>query len=276
MRARLRSYGETSTRTRSPGRIRMRNRRIFPATWPSTSWPLSSCTRNIAFGSASTTSPSNSTFSSLATDQMVRTLVACGPLPVSPSSYSTFAPSARVRKPSPAMPEKWTKASFPPSSGVMKPKPFSSLNHLTTPVAIQHLLTAGPMREVVLPGTAFPHASTAAPMRPGTNRFIPANGAPGQDQGGVPWPSDEGDWYCDGSKPPEEGVLGSAGVCDCGAACVWVWVWVWVCVSVCGVAVVSCVGSTGVVGATGVVVVLSGVVSSGPPIAAPPEFAYLP
>src|SRR5215207_212128 len=44
--------------------MRMRNRRILPATWPSTSWPLSSCTRNIAFGSASTTSPSNSTFSS--------------------------------------------------------------------------------------------------------------------------------------------------------------------------------------------------------------------
>src|ERR687897_3928480 len=64
MRARLRSYGETSTRTRSPGRIRMRKRRILPATWPSTSWPLSSCTRNIAFGRASTTSPSNSTFSS--------------------------------------------------------------------------------------------------------------------------------------------------------------------------------------------------------------------
>src|SRR4051794_19560478 len=64
MRARLRSYGETSTRTRSPGRMRMRKRRILPAQWPSTSWPLSSCTRNIAFGSASTTSPSNSTFSS--------------------------------------------------------------------------------------------------------------------------------------------------------------------------------------------------------------------
>src|SRR5690349_3998303 len=140
----------------------MRNRRILPATWPSTSWPLSSWTRNIAFGSASTTSPSNSTFSSLATDQMVRTLVACGPLDVSPSSYSTFAPSVSVRKPSPAMPEKCTNASFPPSSGVMNPKPFSSLNHLTTPVAIQHLLTACPMREVVLPGTAFPHASTTA------------------------------------------------------------------------------------------------------------------
>src|SRR5215210_849494 len=66
MRARLRSYGETSTRTRSPGRMRIRNRRILPATCPSTSWPLSSCTRNMAFGSASTTSPSNSTFSSFA------------------------------------------------------------------------------------------------------------------------------------------------------------------------------------------------------------------
>src|SRR4051794_17932431 len=66
MRARLRSYGETSTRTRSPGRMRIRKRRIFPATWPSTSCPLSSCTRNMAFGSASTTSPSNSTLSSFA------------------------------------------------------------------------------------------------------------------------------------------------------------------------------------------------------------------
>src|SRR3954469_1603856 len=66
MRARLRSYGETSTRTRSPGRMRMRKRRILPATWPSTWWPLSSCTRNMAFGSASTTSPSNSTLSSFA------------------------------------------------------------------------------------------------------------------------------------------------------------------------------------------------------------------
>src|SRR3954451_24824159 len=94
--------------------------------------------------------------------QMIRTFVACGPLPDSPSSYSTFAPSASVRKPSPAMPEKCTNASFPPSSGVMNPKPFSSLNHFTTPVAIQHLLTLSiHMREVVLPGTAFPHAQTA-------------------------------------------------------------------------------------------------------------------
>src|SRR4051794_3355085 len=72
--------------------------------------------------------------------QMIRTFVACGPFADSPSSYSTFAPSVSVRKPSPAIPEKWTNASFPPSSGVMKPKPFSSLNHFTTPVAMTALL----------------------------------------------------------------------------------------------------------------------------------------
>ena len=40
----------------------MRKRRILPATWPRTTWSLSSFTRNIAFGRASMTSPSNSTF----------------------------------------------------------------------------------------------------------------------------------------------------------------------------------------------------------------------
>src|SRR5690349_8986586 len=71
--------------------------------------------------------------------QMIRTFVACGPFADSPSSYSTFAPSASVRNPSPWIPEKCTKASLPPSSGVMNPKPFSSLNHFTTPVAIPAL-----------------------------------------------------------------------------------------------------------------------------------------
>src|SRR5256885_6376659 len=33
----------------------------------------------------------------------------------------------------------WTKRSLLPSSGVMKPKPFSSLNHLTVPVAMYFL-----------------------------------------------------------------------------------------------------------------------------------------
>src|SRR5215218_10789453 len=109
---------------------------------------------------------------------MILTFVACGPLPDSPSSYSTFAPSASVRNPSPAIPEKCTNASFPPSSGVMKPKPFSSLNHLTTPVAIQHLLTAGSDARGVLPGTAFPHASTAR-IGGHNGRVIPARSAIG-------------------------------------------------------------------------------------------------
>src|SRR3954452_2370119 len=40
------------------------------------------------------------------------------------------------------MPEWWTKRSLPPSSGVTKPKPLSSLNHLTVPVAMMMLLLA--------------------------------------------------------------------------------------------------------------------------------------
>src|SRR4051812_20249922 len=114
---------------------------------------------------------------------MILTFVAWGPFPDSPSSYSTRAPSARVRNPSPEIPEKWTNASFPPSSGVMTPKPFSSLNHLTTPVAIQHLLTTGSMREGVLPGTAFPHASTAS-RRTQRCRYT-SDGAPCESAGAV-------------------------------------------------------------------------------------------
>src|SRR3954462_5805724 len=73
--------------------------------------------------------------------QMIRTFVACGPFWDSPSSYSTFAPSVSVRQPSPAIPVKCTTASFPPSSGVMKPKPFSSRTRFTTPVAMTPLLS---------------------------------------------------------------------------------------------------------------------------------------
>src|SRR5579863_3994744 len=69
------------------------------------------------------------------------TLRAWGPLGLSSVSYSTFAPSARVLKPSDWIALKWTKTSLPPSVGVMKPKPFASLNHFTVPVAMQkHLL----------------------------------------------------------------------------------------------------------------------------------------
>src|SRR5690242_11831328 len=41
------------------------------------------------------------------------------------------------------MAEKWAKTSLPPSSGVMKPKPLSALNHLTVPVAIVLLWWTG-------------------------------------------------------------------------------------------------------------------------------------
>src|SRR4051794_17277284 len=71
----------------------MRKRRILPATWPSTRWPLSSLTRNIAFGSASTTSPSNSTLSSLAMAR--RTL----PAPARRSAGSAGCRAARVGRP---------------------------------------------------------------------------------------------------------------------------------------------------------------------------------
>src|SRR5712691_3896635 len=68
MRPRVRSYGDSSTFTRSPGRMRMKFIRILPLTWASTRWPFSNSTRNIAFGSGSTTVPSTSIASSLVID----------------------------------------------------------------------------------------------------------------------------------------------------------------------------------------------------------------
>src|SRR5829696_2722783 len=68
--------------------------------------------------------------------------------------------------------EWWTKRSLPPSSGVMKPKPFSSLNHFTVPVAM--MLCS--LREIVVlrnaegaeattanAGTAFGRAACPTP-----------------------------------------------------------------------------------------------------------------
>ena len=43
----------------------MRCIRIFPELWASTLWPFSSSTRNMAFGSGSTTVPSSTIASSL-------------------------------------------------------------------------------------------------------------------------------------------------------------------------------------------------------------------
>src|SRR5215207_1362722 len=78
---------------------------------------------------------------------MAWTFAALGPLGPCSASYETFAPSASVLKPLPWMAEWWTKRSLPWSSGAMKPKPFSSLNHFTVPVAIY---SAPPMRCAVL------------------------------------------------------------------------------------------------------------------------------
>src|SRR5512143_2132526 len=60
IRPRVRSYGESSTRTRSPGRIRMKFIRSFPLMCARTRWPFSSSTANIVFGSGSMTVPSTS------------------------------------------------------------------------------------------------------------------------------------------------------------------------------------------------------------------------
>src|SRR5882672_10941931 len=61
---------------------------------------------------------------------------ACGPLAPCFTTNSTFWPSDNDLKPPAWISEKCAKRSLPPSSGVMKPKPFASLNHLTVPAAI--------------------------------------------------------------------------------------------------------------------------------------------
>ena len=65
MRPRVRSYGDTSTVTRSPSRIRMRKRRSLPAMVARTAAPLSRVTRNDVLGRTSVTVPSSSIRSSL-------------------------------------------------------------------------------------------------------------------------------------------------------------------------------------------------------------------
>src|SRR5256886_7435223 len=60
MRPRLRSYGDSSTRTLSPGTTRMKFIRIFPEMCARTAWPFWSSTLNIALGRASETVPSTS------------------------------------------------------------------------------------------------------------------------------------------------------------------------------------------------------------------------
>ena len=66
--------------------------------------------------------------------QTARMLPARGPFGLCSTSYCTLSFSFSVLKPAAWIDEKCTKRSLPPSSGVMKPKPFASLNHFTVPV----------------------------------------------------------------------------------------------------------------------------------------------
>src|SRR6185295_6597498 len=63
-------------------------------------------------------------------------LEACFPLGPCTTSKLTFCPSFSVLNPDMLMAEKWAKRSSLPSSGVMNPYPFASLNHFTVPVAM--------------------------------------------------------------------------------------------------------------------------------------------
>src|SRR5436853_7913669 len=74
-------------------------------------------------------------------------LAARGPLGLCSTSYCTLSFSFSVLKPLAWMDEKCTKRSLLPSSGVMKPKPFASLNHLTVPVLIVCFLGLVGMRQ---------------------------------------------------------------------------------------------------------------------------------
>src|SRR5580704_658469 len=67
---RFRSYGESSTATLSPGKMRMKFLRIFPETCASTWCLFSSSTRNMALGRGSRTTAITSIASSLLIDSL--------------------------------------------------------------------------------------------------------------------------------------------------------------------------------------------------------------
>src|SRR4051794_16851441 len=67
MRPRDRSYGDSSTRTLLPGRMRMKFIRSLPLIWARTRCLFSNSMANIAFGNGSMTVPSTSIASFLAT-----------------------------------------------------------------------------------------------------------------------------------------------------------------------------------------------------------------
>src|SRR5574343_1570600 len=79
-------------------------------------------------------------------------LEACLPFGPWVTSKVTRWPSFRVLKPAMLIAEKCANRSSPPSSGVIKPKPLESLNHLTVPVANASLHTLQIYRADALAG----------------------------------------------------------------------------------------------------------------------------
>ncbi|GBH18555.1 5,10-methylenetetrahydrofolate reductase [Pseudomonas syringae pv. actinidiae] len=67
-------------------------------------------------------------------NQSTRTCSACMPFWPLAATKETVWPSFRLLKPSLSIALKCTNRSSPPPCGVIKPKPFSSLNHFTVPV----------------------------------------------------------------------------------------------------------------------------------------------
>src|SRR6187431_1702958 len=93
---------------------------------------------------------------------------ACLPFGPCVTSKETFCPSFSVLKPCIWIAEKCAKRSSLPSSGVMKPYPFASLNHLTVPVAIAPcpLCGTGGIPRIVRFQAPQPYAD---PLKPNSN-----------------------------------------------------------------------------------------------------------
>ena len=71
-------------------------------------------------------------------------------LPIRPTDCAQFRSvwfSRRLLWPSPWIAEKCANKSLPPPSGVMKPKPLPSSNHLTVPVSVPLVLIEFPLNE---------------------------------------------------------------------------------------------------------------------------------
>src|SRR5512147_2876205 len=103
-------------------------------------------------------------------------LEACLPLGPCTTSKETFWPSLRDLKPLMLIAEKCANRSSLPSSGVMKPKPFASLNHLTVPFAMSYFLTkktGGFPSNCLKSKTAHGETSTADTLTQTPIHFLP-------------------------------------------------------------------------------------------------------